>query len=259
MTDASRQRMRRRIARTLGVVGVLTVVVAMSIAGTGAKQRARRAAAPERKPPLPEGCKATRVQKLRPQSYDGPRSVLQTGRDYRAVVDTSCGELELDLFEQEAPVNVNNFVFLAARGFYDGLPFHRIEKDSVLQTGDPNGRSLDPPDGPGYVVADELANAHFDRYVYGVIGMANRGPDTAGSQFFIVVHDLRGARQGDPEPAGYRPRYTIIGRVARKSWETLERIAEVDTQGGKDPVKSVRPIRPVVIRSIELKGRRLEP
>jgi cyclophilin family peptidyl-prolyl cis-trans isomerase len=150
---------------------------------------------------------------------------------------------------------VNNFLFLAGRGFYEGLPFHRIEKDSVVQSGDPNGRALDPPEGPGYVVEDELASARYDRYVFGVVGMANRGPGTAGSQFFIVVHDPEGARRGEPEPAGYRPRYTIIGRVLRPSWSALERIAEADTKGGLDPVESVEPVRPVIIRSVEIRER----
>lgn len=169
------------------------------------------------------------------------------------MIETSCGTIKLDLFADEAPINVNNFVYLARKGFYDGLPFHRIEKDSVIQSGDPNGRALDPPDGPGYTVPDELANAEFDRYVYGVVGMANRGPNTAGSQFFIVVHDFEGARRGEPEPAGYRPLYTIIGRVERSSWNTLERIAEVDVKGGLDPVRSVEPVAPVVVRSVKVK------
>jgi cyclophilin family peptidyl-prolyl cis-trans isomerase len=168
------------------------------------------------------------------------------------VIHTSCGDLELELFEDQAPANVNSFVFLARRGFYEGLPFHRIEKNSVVQSGDPNGRALDPPDGPGYAVEDELAGAHYDKYVYGVVGMANAGPDTAGSQFFIVVHDPEGAARGRPEPAGYRPNYTIIGRVEERSWDALARIADVDTKGGLDPVESVEPVRPVIIESIDI-------
>ena len=238
-----------------GVVVVLAVVSVVSITGGDAQPTP---APPSTDggavtPSLPEGCTRARVAHPTPRRFSAPSDQLEPGRDVEAVIETSCGTIKLDLFADEAPVNVNNFVFLARKGFYDGLPFHRIEKDSVLQSGDPNGRALDPPDGPGYTVPDELANAEFDRYVYGVVGMANRGPNTAGSQFFIVVHDVEGARRGEPEPAGYRPRYTIIGRVERSSWNTLERIAEVDVRGGLDPVRSVEPVLPVVVRSVEVR------
>ena len=241
----------------MGVTGVLAVAVALSITAGGAPSEGNPAApAPERKPPLPKGCSSARVGELQTRSFEAPDQVLKPGEDLRAVIRTSCGDIALDLFEEDAPVNVNSFAFLARQGFYTGLPFHRVEKNSVIQSGDPNGKALDPPEGPGYELPDELARAHFDRYVYGVVGIANRGPDTGGSQFFIVVHDLEGARADDPEPAGYRPNYTIIGRVDRSSWDVLDRIAEADTKGGLDPVESVEPVHPVVIRAIDIREAR---
>ena len=245
----------RRVARVAGVTAVLGVVLGLSIAGGDARPPpAPAAGARAPKATLPQGCERARVTGLKPQRFRSPRDVVAPGSDVKAVIDTSCGKIELDLFEDRAPINVNSFAFLAGRGFYDGLPFHRIEKDSVVQSGDPNGRALDPPEGPGYSLPDELDGTDREQYVYGVVGMANRGPDTAGSQFFIVVHDIEGARKGNPEEAGYRPRYTIIGRVARSSWDTLERIAKVDVKGGLDPVRSVEPVLPVVIRSIDVEG-----
>ena len=244
---------RRRAARVAAVVGVLALCTWLSALGTRATETGAARPAAEPKPPLPSGCEERRLEPFSKASLDGPEDVLGTG-DARARVQTSCGVLLIDLFEDRAPLNVNNFAFLANEGFYDGLPFFRVEKDSVVQTGDPNGHPLDAPNGPGYTVPDELAAAHYDGYVYGVVAMANRWPvrDSAGSQFFIVVHDREGAEQGDPEPAGYRPRYTIIGRVARSSWGVLERIAEVDTKGGIDLLESVEPVAPVTVDSVEI-------
>lgn len=260
MTDDPGARLRRRrAARALGVTTVLGVVVALSLAGTGARPEGDGSSARprERLPTLPEGCEEVTPRRYEGRRFDAPDDVLRAGRDYSAVIHTSCGDIVFDLFEDDAPANVNSFVFLARKGFYDGLPFHRIEKDSVIQSGDPNGQALDPPDGPGYEVRDELAGTSYDDYVFGVVGMANRGPhtDTAGSQFFIVVHDPEGARRGRPEPAGYRPNYTLIGRTTRSSWDTLERIADADTKGGSDPVEAVEPVRPVIVESVDIRAR----
>ena len=188
-----------------------------------------------------------------PQTYgSAPKMTLEPDVDYQAVIETSCGELTVDLLEDEAPVNVNNFVFLAREGFYTGLKFHRVELNSIVEAGDPNHRLDDPPDDPGYTVRDELPERSRE-YVYGVMGMANEGvPDTGGSRFFFIVHDYDGALEGSPEPAGYTPDFTILGRVPEDSWDTLQRIAKVPIHAGNDPAQAVRPIDPVYIESIEI-------
>jgi cyclophilin family peptidyl-prolyl cis-trans isomerase len=150
---------------------------------------------------------------------------------------------------------VANFAGLARRGFYDGLSWHRVERNFVVQSGDPNGRNLDPPDGPRYSIPDELGDVEARDYVYGVVAMANSGADSAGSQFFVVVHDHDGALEGTPEPAGLQPDYTIIGRVERSSWKVLERLAAVPVRGGLDLVDAVTPITPVYIDAIEIETR----
>jgi peptidylprolyl isomerase len=147
------------------------------------------------------------------------------------------------LLEDSAPISVNNFVFLAREGFYDGLIWHRVEGDSVIQTGDPNGQNGVEPDGPGYAIDDEPPTKASE-YVYGVVGMANSGPNTGGSQFFIVVH--KGG------PAGFPPNYSIFGEVAESSYEALEAIRKLPTKGGNDPVEAVKPIVPVYIESIDI-------
>ncbi|CAN5690888.1 hypothetical protein BH24ACT26_BH24ACT26_02790 [soil metagenome] len=246
---------RRRAARVAGIGVGMLAIVGLAFAGSQEKSQEPTGAEAPVEPTLPDGCEQRELDLDPPRRYGAPEAVLRPGRDYRAVLHTSCGDVVLDLFEDEAPENVNSFLFLAQRGFYDGLPWHRVEGDSVIQNGDPNGRNLDPPDGPGYTVDDETASAHFDRYVYGVVGMANAGEDTAGSQFFIVTHDPEGAAEGAGEPAGFRPDYTIIGRVPQSSWDVLERIASVDTRGGIDAVEAVRPVLPVVIDSVDIRAR----
>jgi peptidylprolyl isomerase len=176
--------------------------------------------------------------------YDkAPANQLEPGVDYRAIVTTSCGTIEMDLLEKETPATVSNFIFLANEGFYDGLIWHRVERNAVIQTGDPNGINGAEPDGPGYGIKDELPKESSE-YVYGVVGMANAGPGTAGSQWFIVTF-----KDG---PAGYQPLYAIFAKVDEGSYETLEKIDKLPTTGGADPVKAVLPITPVFIESIEI-------
>jgi cyclophilin family peptidyl-prolyl cis-trans isomerase len=173
-----------------------------------------------------------------------PPLQVPPGADYRAVIHTSCGDIKLDLLEKTAPQTVANFVFLAKQGFYDGRRWFRVENNSVIQTGDPNDLNGTPPDGPGYTIPDELPDKARD-YVYGVVGMANTGqPDSGGSQFFIVIHH--------DEPAGYDPRYSIFGKVDASSGAVLDRIGKQKTYGGSDPVKSVTPITPIYIDSVQI-------
>jgi cyclophilin family peptidyl-prolyl cis-trans isomerase len=155
--------------------------------------------------------------------------------DYRAIIETSCGTIEMDLFEDEAPVTVNNFVFLAREGFYDGLTFHRIEPTFVIQGGDPQGTGAG---GPGYEFEDELW-AKPKHYVYGTVSMANAGPNTNGSQFFVIVHEPK------EQKAGLAPAYSMFGEVDEGSYPTLDKIKKVETNGST-------PVSAVYIESVEI-------
>ena len=119
----------------------------------------------------------------RPTYTAPPELKLQEGAVYTATLDTSCGEIVIELDAEAAPVTVNNFVTLARDGFYDGLTFHRTVPGFVIQGGDPAG---DGSGGPGYQFQDELPD---DGYPLGSVAMANAGPGTNGSQFFIVTGD----------------------------------------------------------------------
>ncbi|OGG04335.1 peptidylprolyl isomerase [Candidatus Gottesmanbacteria bacterium RBG_16_52_11] len=109
-----------------------------------------------------------------------PEMSITTDKTYFAVLETSRGTIRIRLFAGEAPVTVNNFVFLAREGFYNGTVFHRIMKGFMIQGGDPEGTG---GGGPGYTFADEKITRDYTR---GTIAMANRGPDTNGSQFFLM-------------------------------------------------------------------------
>ncbi|HEX6383563.1 MAG TPA: peptidylprolyl isomerase [Anaerolineae bacterium] len=111
-----------------------------------------------------------------------PEMVIDTGMDYEAIIRTEKGDIHLELFDDEAPLTVNNFVFLATQGFYDNVTFHRVLPDFMAQGGDPTGTGSG---GPGYQFEDETDNGLvFDRP--GLLAMANAGPGTNGSQFFIT-------------------------------------------------------------------------
>ncbi|MCO5207010.1 MAG: peptidylprolyl isomerase [Anaerolineae bacterium] len=108
--------------------------------------------------------------------------VIDTDADYQAVIQTEKGDIRLKLFADQAPMTVNNFVFLANQGFYDGTTFHRVLENFMAQAGDPSGSGRG---GPGYQFDDETDNGlTFDRA--GLLAMANSGPGTNGSQFFIT-------------------------------------------------------------------------
>lgn len=128
---------------------------------------------------------------------------MAVGRDkrYRAVIRMDKGEIELDLAVEHAPETVNNFVFLARNGFYDGVSFHRVIEDFVVQGGDPTGTGRG---GPGYTFPDEVKDNPL-KHERGVISMANAGPGTNGSQFFITH---------SPQPH-LNGRHTVFGKVTR--------------------------------------------
>ena len=119
-----------------------------------------------------------------PKQYSSPPAMsIDVNKTYVATFDTSKGQIIVDLFPKDAPNTVNNFVFLAREGFYDGLKFHRVIPDFMVQGGCPQGSGTG---GPGYKFKDELTPGKFRKHQRGSLSMANAGPNTNGSQFFIT-------------------------------------------------------------------------
>lgn len=134
------------------------------------------------------------------KQYSSPPAMqIDANRTYKVTMDTSRGVIELELYPEHAPVTVNNFVFLANEGFYDGVTFHRVIANFMIQGGDPTGSGRG---GPGYRFEDELRGNPL-RHERGVISMANAGPNTNGSQFFITH---------GPQPH-LDGRHTVFGKV----------------------------------------------
>ena len=118
---------------------------------------------------------------LKPMSYSAPPPMtIDTSKQYTATIETGKGNIVLELFASDVPVTVNNFVFLSREGFYDNTIFHRVIPDFMAQGGDPTGTGTG---GPGYKFADEFTK---HTHVTGALSMANAGPNTNGSQFFIT-------------------------------------------------------------------------
>lgn len=128
-----------------------------------------------------------------------PAMDIDPQKTYRAVMETSRGTIELELYAQFAPKTVNNFVFLARQGFYDGLTFHRVIRNFMIQGGDPTGTGSG---GPGYKFEDEFVGNPL-QHETGVISMANAGKNTNGSQFFITH---------GPQPH-LNGKHTVFGKV----------------------------------------------
>jgi cyclophilin family peptidyl-prolyl cis-trans isomerase len=170
-----------------------------------------------------------------PKQYLAPPPLtIDAAKTYTATLFTNKGELVLDLFASESTMTVNNFVFLAREGFYDGVTFHRIMKDFMVQGGDPSGNGSG---GPGYRFADEPVTRPYTK---GTLAMANAGPDTNGSQFFIV-------HAANPD---LRSSYTIFGEVA-SGIDVLDAIAS--TRVGLTPHGEASvPLEQIIIESIEI-------
>lgn len=118
------------------------------------------------------------------KQYNAPPTMsIDVGKKFTATFDTARGQIVCELFPMEAPNTVNNFVFLAREGFYDGTKFHRVIEDFMIQGGDPTGTGRG---GPGYRFNDELTPGKYRKHQRGSLSMANAGPNTNGSQFFIT-------------------------------------------------------------------------
>jgi len=148
-----------------------------------------------------------------------------------AQIDTSMGMILVALYDEQVPNTVANFVHLASSGFYDGLLFHRVIKDFMIQGGCPRG---DGTGGPGWQIADEFV-PHLDHGSEGTLSMANAGPDTNGSQFFITL---------GPTP-WLDGKHTVFGRTIG-GIDVLKKIGSVRTDADD------RPVKPVIIRHVRV-------
>ncbi|MCC7196408.1 MAG: peptidylprolyl isomerase [Gemmatimonadaceae bacterium] len=157
---------------------------------------------------------------------------IDVNKTYVATIETSAGKIVAELLAKEAPRTVNSFVFLAREGFYNGVIFHRVIPGFMIQGGDPTGMGTG---GPGYEFENENRDTQRT-YDTGTLGMANAGPDTNGSQFFIMHADV-------PLPPSD---YTIFGKVI-EGQEVVDKIATAPRNERND-----RPNEPVTIQSISI-------
>jgi cyclophilin family peptidyl-prolyl cis-trans isomerase len=158
-----------------------------------------------------------------------PEMLIDLDKSYSATLHTNHGDIAIDFDAQQSPLTVNNFVFLAREGFYDGVIFHRVIKGFMIQGGDPTGTGMG---GPGYRFRDELEGP--GRYSRGTVAMANAGPNTNGSQFFIMHNDY-----------GLPHNYSIFGFVT-DGLDVVDAIANTPT-GAQD-----RPHDDCVIQSVSI-------
>jgi cyclophilin family peptidyl-prolyl cis-trans isomerase len=162
-----------------------------------------------------------------------PEMIIDQNKTYTAIMRTTAGDITISLNAKATPITVNNFIWLSKKDFYKGVIFHRVIKDFMVQGGDPTGTGSG---GPGYQFNDESFTGEYTR---GTLAMANAGPNTNGSQFFIMHADV-------PLPKNY----VIFGQVT-KGLETVDKIATAKTTIGGDGAMS-KPIEPVKITSIEI-------
>ena len=153
-----------------------------------------------------------------------------------ATLHTSCGDLVIELLPEVAPATVNSFVFLAEQGYFDGTVSHRIAPGFVVQLGDPTGSGRG---GPGYRIPDELPGGDFEDTT-GIVAMANGGPDTGGSQFFVVFDDI-----------SLDPDYTVFG-VVSSGRDVLTRIASIPVGTNPNTFEPSLPLQTLYIESVTI-------
>jgi len=164
-----------------------------------------------------------------------PEMQIDVSKTYTAKVETNKGDFTIQLLPSEAPLAVNNFVCLAKAGFFDNTPIHRIVAGFVIQGGDPTGTGRG---GPGYKFNDEPISLDYEK---GTVAMANAGPNTNGSQFFVVLDDLRGKLGKN---------YTIFGKVS-DGIDSVDTLGRVPTKVGSSGEKST-PAEPVTIEKVTI-------
>ncbi len=199
--------------RTIIALSLVAVIAALSLAQSPLSPQ--------------ELCDAAEPAALTPMQFEQAEQVLEADSDYRAIICTSAGAIYVDLYESLTPVTVNNFVFLAGQGYYDNTTFHRVIPDFMAQGGDPTGTGRG---GPGYQFMDEpVGFLTFDQP--GLLAMANAGPGTNGSQFFITTA---------PTPhLNYK--HTIFGDVLAGQ-DIVQAIRERDPSAASEPGETLQTV-----------------
>lgn len=180
-----------------------------------------------------EAEKAEQTKSMDTRKLEKPELTIDTNKTYKAILHTAEGDITIELDARSTPVTVNNFVYLARNNFYDGTVFHRVIEGFMIQGGDPTGTGRG---SPGYSFDDEAFSGEYTR---GTVAMANSGPNTNGSQFFIMHADY-------PLPKNY----VIFGHVTG-GMETVDKIATAETTVSLGGEKS-KPVNPVEITSVEI-------
>ncbi len=187
----------------------------------------------------PTACGAVAAEPLTPMEFDAPGDMgLDPSAAIRATMSTSCGDITIELDPELAPETVNSFVFLAQEGYFDGTVFHRVIPGFVAQGGDQTATGTG---GPGYTIPDEFPPPGMG-YELGTLAMANAGPGTTGSQFFIMVED-----------SGLPPQFTIFGRVVEglEILDLLQGVPLGKAPGSPDPVAST-PLETIYIDTVTI-------
>jgi cyclophilin family peptidyl-prolyl cis-trans isomerase len=252
--EKARQRRRRNIGLGAAGVGVAAVLLVIGINLLTGPDSSTAASSPTATPSVspspsagPSPCGSPKppasASQKKPTFSKAPPMTIDLNKQYTATFKTSCGSFTAALLPRVAPFGVNNFIFLADQGFYDGLTFHRIVKDFVIQGGDPKG---DGTGGPGYHFKIETSKDQtFDSA--GLLAYANSGPDTNASQFFVT---LAPEPNLDPSSQGS---YTIFGDVT-KGLDVVKKIGSVPTVAGPacPAGESCSPTQPVFILSVTI-------
>ncbi|MGB8020116.1 MAG: peptidylprolyl isomerase [Candidatus Nanopelagicales bacterium] len=234
---------RRRVRVGWGIAALVGVLVLAGIllwpdSGTETVAGSGSTAAPSASTSPLAGCDPAPEPQAEPQTWDtAPKMQLESGTDYILTLTTNCGDVVVETLAKKAPQTVNSMLWLAGQGYFDQTPCHRLTTEGifVLQCGDPTATGTG---GPGYTVADEnLPAEEADNYPAGTVAMANSGPGTSGSQFFIVYEDTT-------LPAAY----TIWGRV-KSGLDVVKTVAEAGVSGGGSDGAPAAPIGIVTARA----------
>jgi peptidyl-prolyl cis-trans isomerase B (cyclophilin B) len=222
----------------LGLLALLLALV-LGVAACGGGDDSESESTPEAAPPSAAetaGCEQVEAPTPKDDAkLPKPKEKLKGGGTYVATVVTSCGEFKIALDAKQAPRTGGSFKYLADKGFYDGVTFHRIVAGFVIQGGDPRG---DGTGGPGYTVVEKPPGGL--QYVKGVVAMAKGGnepPGASGSQWFVVT----------AEDAQLPPDYALLGKVT-EGQDVVDKIGAVPTTPDEQPTE------PVVIRSVKVSG-----